>query len=201
MSTISADLLRAISRLRKATQAELHGNAYYLAANQIANLSELMGAGDASADPPSNSGAGGFVAALASLRAQVEKQLSGNVFYLASWRLDELAFLAAAPPGPPRSFDDIAAAAKSRVETVRASLGLSAPATAAGTLSDELLETRSSEPCAMAELAAGGGAIPAGTSRERQAKPSVAKDHAAPRPRAQKSLFGLWLDMLFGRKN
>src|SRR5258706_5249354 len=165
----------------------------------------------------------------------------------------------------PRTFDDLAAASKSRVDAVAASLAIEprqstapTPAAAPETLADGELERRSSEPCSMAELAppimepvasssfpphgaphhesvsAAGdmgssaieierslqdGANPANSSAKASSEPSLqaaapAHDSAAAateqkvepekaaeaKPKEEKTLFALWLDMMFGRK-
>jgi hypothetical protein len=276
MTEAPADLLRAVYGLKRAAEAELQGNGYYLVANEVAELIEALG-GDAGPAPPLDGAAHGFASALADVRKAGESYLSGNSYYMASQRLDALSsFLppsskGAQPAAKPQSaetkvpFGELAAASAARVQEVAASLGLApnvhhiapAHAEAPETLFDGELERRSSEPCAMAELAlpilepvasaavsaetialaalaqskadlgsppASSGAVSAqGTVPEAPAqahsRPEVqasAADHdreassagkkievragAANKPQEPKTLFKLWLDLLFGRK-
>jgi hypothetical protein len=288
----SGNFFRALEELRKAAEAELTGNAYYLAANQIADLFETIDPERGSAHSPSNHQTAGFESALAEVRQLTGKELEGNLFYRVSNKLDALSSLcssvsegvnphrlAGTEPPPPsvrisgagaamprRTFEDLAAAAKSRVDDVATSLGIPIRRSAApfhmpsrDTLANGELERRSSEPCALAELAPpslgpvapaavpaetdplrgsseaahsvgsqapkiervfGDGANPASPPLEIRAKPAVqaaatADDTAAPptrqkvegekaagpRRKGQKTLFSLWLDMMFGRKD
>lgn len=202
MSEISADLLQAMGRLRKAAQTELTDNAYYLAANRIADLMEMLGAGDVNADVATNGHAASFDDALADLRIEAEKQLSGNIFYMMSNRLEDLVTLGSAVEIAPRRFDDLAEAARKRVDAVRASLGLPAQGRTQAPVplkaDRDILERRSSEPCAMAELDPD-GAIPARPGAKSQAKSSVREERKESRKR--KSLLGQWFDVIFGRKS
>jgi hypothetical protein len=175
MTEAPADLLQAVYGLKRAAEAEFQGNGYYLVANEIAGLIEVLG-GDVTPVPPINGAVHGFASALGDVRKAAESSLSGNSYYLASHRLDVLSsFL---PPSSkeaqlaskPQSaevvrrkvpFGELAAASAARVEEVAASLGLApdarhvppAHAEASETPSNGELERRSSEPCSMAELA------------------------------------------------
>jgi hypothetical protein len=282
--TESAGLLQAVYGLRTAAEAEFQGNSYYLIANHLAELIEAVG--EESGSPFTGKGAGGFALALEDVRKSAVASLSGNRYYLVAQRLDSLAsFLSpsqkesAGRPEPhfaanrpmaeaqvaKPGFADLAASSKARVEVVATSLGVfvaahhAAPthAEAPETLADGELERRSSEPCAMAELAAihvepvAAAAISAETvaepviadsasglgSSSPQSKPSLAQGPFPPtsaknagepavqasapahdrtasaanqkvevhskvetKPRQQKTLFNLWLDLVFGRK-
>jgi hypothetical protein len=269
MGQASRELIQALDGLRKAAQTAFAGNDYYLVSSQINELLELIGWNGGNAGIPANDTVVGFDAALANVRKIAEHELSGNPYYLVSQKLNMLAVLSpgrATAKEAGRTFDDLAAAAKSRVDEVAESLNIDsgrskAPGRAAfpETLADGGLERRSSEPCAMAELApplmepvasaaisaktapargdaeaAHGlgspasevergfahGAIPASPAKETDAKaalhpPASAHDspsaaagqavaggmQAGSKPKGKKTLFGLWLDVLFGRKD
>ncbi len=115
--------------------------------------------------------------------------------------IDELSSLLSGPPAegqplpgkPMKSFDELAAASTARLDRVAADLGIRSKP-----ISDEILERRSSEPCAMAELAPPLGADVKAGSRE-QASPSSVK---APMQKASsRSLFGWLLHRLFGGRS
>jgi hypothetical protein len=152
-----------VNGLRKAAEAELTGNSYYQVANRIAHLIEIVGPAEESATP-SEDVAYDFAAMLTEVRKGVQEHLSGNRYYLAVNKLEELAsFATPAAQAPARrgpSFDDLAVASKARVEGAAASLGIVIArqaavlhAQSAETLANGELERRSSEPCLMAELA------------------------------------------------
>lgn len=199
MTRASEDLWNALIGLQRAADRELGGENHRVATQHIADLLRLTGLqGEDEGSVPSDASLG-FAAALAEVRSLAERDLSGNTFYIASKKLDELASLTAgyavspaaevhepvlepAAPLPEEpaepvfeahpaeaaapavlqgwSFDELAAAAKDRVEEVAASLGIESvhahhaplvhhpePAPAAVEL-----EKRSSEPCSMPEV-------------------------------------------------
>jgi hypothetical protein len=256
MTDAGGELYRAVNSLRKAAEAALTGNNYYQAANRIADLIELIGpAGESTA--PTEEAARGFPAALARARTGVESHLSGNRYYMAINKLDELgSFLPISPPPAQRrpSFDELAAASKARTGEAAASLGIitartaSSPEQFAGALAGGELERRSSEPCLMAELAPpalepvaaaaifteaaapahrweaaqnlGSPAVSDASLEEDAVRLDVpaaeaARDAPPPastqtiqvkkpdeiKPREPKTLFKLWLDLTFGRKD
>ncbi len=180
MTGTSQSLLRAVFGLRRATEAELSGNSYYRVANRIDDLIESIGWSNGAVSAPG--AATGFAALFADVRKEVAANLSGNRYYIVAQKLDELASIvtparqdaqpvktqpagqvavaAGVPVGPVYSFNELAAASKARVDEVASAFGLfvahrSAPAhhETEETLADGDLERRSSEPCAMAELA------------------------------------------------
>jgi hypothetical protein len=162
MMGVSGELYRAVTGLRKAAEAGLIGNSYYQTANRIADLIELIGPA-AEGAVPNEDAAHDFASALAGARKAVESHLSGNRYYMAINKLEELACLSPAPPSPAQrapSFDELAAASKARAAAAAASLGVvtareAVPlhAQSPETLADGELERRSSEPCLMTELA------------------------------------------------
>jgi hypothetical protein len=161
MMDAGGELYWAVNGLRKGAEAGLTGNSYYQAANRIADLMELIGTARESAASSKEAGPG-FPLALADARKSLALHLSGNRFYMAINKLEELgSFLPAAQPPAQRrqSFDELAAASKARTQEAAASLGIvtartaSLPGQFAETLADGELERRSSEPCLMAELA------------------------------------------------
>jgi hypothetical protein len=91
------NLFQALRALHSAAEAELKGNAYYLAANRITGVIESTGWDKAV--PPGGAGAGlGFAAAVHEARKQAVACLTGNRYYLTAHGLDALAvFLAPAP--------------------------------------------------------------------------------------------------------
>jgi hypothetical protein len=163
MMGVSGELYRAVLGLRQAAEAGLPGNSYYQAANRITHLIEIVGQAEENAAPSEDS-AYDFATMLAEVRKGVQSHLSGNRYYLAINKLEELAFFAMPAAQTPAqrgsSFEELAAASKARVEAIAVSLGIvtarQAPplhAQFAETLADGELERRSSEPCLMAELA------------------------------------------------
>jgi len=172
MTGASADLLQAVYGLHRAAEAEFEGNAYYQVANEIAGLIEVTG-WDEGGVPVGKGAAYGFASMLAEVRKAAEASITGNRFYQITNKLDLLASyltssvketaaegaIIAKPAAPEPTFSELAAASKARVEEAAASLGIAvahhaAPSHAeAASAADGGLERRSSEPCAMAELA------------------------------------------------
>jgi hypothetical protein len=230
-----ADFLRALRGLQEAAEARFAGNSYYQVSNEIAGLIELTGL-DTKGVPPSVEASSGFEAMLGEVRKLTEASLSGNNYYMAANRLETLrTFLdvavetgkkdATAVNTQKRTFDDLAAVSRARVEEMAVSLGVpvarnAAPAhpKAAESPSDAELERRSSEPCSMPELApsemkaassgstkesARAGAVGAGvlanatkTATDGKIEPGK---HSAPKQQ-KRGLFKLWLNAMFGRK-
>jgi hypothetical protein len=163
MMAESGELYRAVTGLRKAAEAGLTGNSYYQTANRIADLFEIIGPA-AEGAAPSGDAAYDFAIMLAGVRKSVHSHLSGNRYYMAINKLDEIASIAKPAPEAAAqrrpSFEGLAAASKARAEAAAASLGVvpareAVPlhAQSAETIADGELERRSSEPCLMAELA------------------------------------------------
>ena len=87
-------LLDAVCGLQRAAEAEFHGNNYYRVANQIADLTGILGANGAPI-PGRTVATGNFESRLRDVRKAAEAALSGNQYYLAARRLEALAsFLA-----------------------------------------------------------------------------------------------------------
>lgn len=130
-----------LAEVRKIARATLFGNQYYMVANKLDVLaSYLTPSANETAKPASEMRAAPAPVHEAPAAAPVNEPLS-------------------APASAKPTFADLAAASKARVEEVAASLGI-APAHHAEpqhheteTLAVGELERRSSEPCAMAELA------------------------------------------------
>jgi hypothetical protein len=192
MMGVPGELYRAVNGLRKAAEARLTGNHYYQTANRIADLIELIGPAEQSGRPGEDK-AYDFATMLAEVRRSVQSHLSGNSYYIAVNKLDELASFAEraaeAPAQRRPSFEELAAASKARVEAASASLGVAIArqavplhAQSGGTLAEGELERRSSEPCLMAELAP--------PALEPVAPAPIFTEAAAPAPRgdAAKSL-------------
>ncbi len=176
MTQASSELFQAVDSLCHAVEAEFTGNGYYLAASQVTELRELLGPGNTNLSHI-NGVHLNFAMSLDAVRKRVDAELLDNRFYLVAHKLDVLAFLGTcfskneevshpaivkvvAEGSNMRSFEDLAAAAKARVEASALAAGIpgplpSAPSAAAQpeVLADGELERRSSEPCAMAELA------------------------------------------------
>ncbi len=164
MTRASETLFQAVDGLYQAAEAEFTGNGYYLVASQLTELREILGP-----DSGSLSHANGvrlnFLSSLEAVRRQADAELLGNRHYLVAHKLDVLALLGSrfsksedavasktvASEKGPRTFDVLAAAAKARVEA--SASALSVTAAQPEVLADGELERRSSEPCAMAELA------------------------------------------------
>src|SRR5215813_8955176 len=108
---VSGELYRAAAGLRKAAETEFIGNAFYQAANQIALLIEIMRPA-AESDAPIGDPAHDFATMLAEVRKGVQSELSGNSYYLAVNKLEELASfvnpVAKIPKSP--TFAELAAA-------------------------------------------------------------------------------------------
>lgn len=183
MRRASGELFQAVEGLRRAVEAEFTDNSYYLLSQQVAEVYELLG-WDIDNARIFNGAHPRFTLALNDVRRRVEEELFDNRFYLVAHKLDVLSFLsgqlgvgsgagaatsdsirhASSPPtGAPmdgrRSFDDLAAASKARVEEVAAALGVPLssadahkPAVRHEILADGELERRSSEPCFLGEL-------------------------------------------------
>ena len=175
-------VFEALTGVRRAIYAGLHGNAFYLALQQITELSEIIGR----EDRRSYSNANGqqeprLQHSLEVLRKAMEAEIFDNRFYIATHKLDVLSFLSSrialktemtensGAPNPhgamamrpatsaaaERSFDELASASAARVRTSAASLGIlprqgagasviAPPASQAETLADGELERRSS---------------------------------------------------------
>src|SRR5262249_3139401 len=89
MMGVPGELYRAVNGLRKAAEAELPGNSYYQVANRIAHLIEIVGPAEESATP-SEDVVYDFAAMLTEVRKGVQEHLSGNRYYLAVNKLEEL---------------------------------------------------------------------------------------------------------------
>ncbi len=182
MPGASENLLGAVYGLRKAAEAGFKGNAYYQVTNRIDGLIEQLGWGDGGI-PVGKGAAYGFASMLAEVRKIAEASTSGNQYRTIAREIEHIASLVApsataAPKAGATSekdaaaidanasqaarptFNSLAAASKARVGEAAASLGIAAahhPETphrqAEPILADGELERRSSEPCAMAELA------------------------------------------------
>jgi hypothetical protein len=173
----------ALGSLRRAIESSFRGNAFYMAEQNARELAELM-----EASPQESAVLGtrkSVPAAVADMRASLEKTLTGNRYYMASNVLDRIGFLAtdiakpaavraAAKTSPlngakRRSFDDLAAESRARLQEVAQSLGVNTAARAAAdeaaaekpashrppverpdSLTDGELERRSSKPAASA---------------------------------------------------
>ncbi len=94
----SSSLASAISDLRREAEAGLRDNVYYLTAQKLNELSEIIN-GRNGAEPPAADGASqrliGFGPALEALRAKLDTELKDNRYYLASHKLDVIALIAA----------------------------------------------------------------------------------------------------------
>jgi hypothetical protein len=183
MTRASSELFQAVDGLRQAVEAEFTGNGYYLAASQITELRELLGedAGPvASANGNRSSFARSLDAVRKRADAElldnryylVAHKLDVLAFletrYAKSGEGDNItaplpaapAVSAAVAQNGTRTFDALASLAKARVDQSARVLGASGhqpsapnPAAQPEVIADGELERRSSEPCAMAELA------------------------------------------------
>jgi hypothetical protein len=158
MTQASAELSLALGRLHREIEHALSGNAYYQAAQHLRELGEAAGVAISVSQDEAHAGLG---AALGGLRATVEASLSGNAYYIAAGKLDAIAAIAQqagvslastaeviASPGEPmaetgdaqaaRTFDDIAAASKARLDEVSAALGTVSHAAASLNAPEEL---------------------------------------------------------------
>ncbi len=171
------DLMQAVLGLRRAAEDRFPGSAYHEVGKEIDGLIETLGGNEGSV-PPGKDAAYGFATMLDEVRRLAETHTTGNQYYAIVVKLDRLTsyLTAAAPAKAPEAapasvpvhtpsaaeptFADLAAASKARVEEVAASLGIAAAHHAAPqhrqaetAPEPEVLEKRSSEPCAMPELA------------------------------------------------
>ncbi len=86
-----SNLTHAILVLRRAVEAELKGNSYYLVAQHVMELGELV--------PNGKNGvarhvdAFSFATALDHVRKHAERDLTGNVYYMFAHKLDVLSFV------------------------------------------------------------------------------------------------------------
>ena len=129
--------MQALYGLRKAAEAQFTGNAYYQVANEINGLIELLGSGDGRV-PAGQDAAYGFATMLDEVRKLAEAGTSRNQYFAIVCKLDLLA-----------SYMTPAAPASEKPAAAVAPADHAAEAAPAA----EVLETRSSEPCSMAELA------------------------------------------------
>ena len=137
--TPPAGLLEAVYGLRRAAEAQFTGNAYYQVANEITDLTELLGLHSGSV-PVGQGASYGFATMLAEIRKASEACTSTGRRAAIAHKLDVLASHLA--PATPASEKLAAAVAPAPAH----------PA-APSHREAEVLETRSSEPCSMAELA------------------------------------------------
>lgn len=154
MTSGSNGLFSALAHLNREAEAMLDGNNYYLAAQKLLELKEVlglpMGVAGAAADKPLI----GVQPAIQALRVKFGEELTDNRYYLAAHKLDIIAYIAeraeavkpakgvpekAAAPQPvtAKSFDDLAQEAQARVASVMTAADAVTPAP----------EPRSSEPC------------------------------------------------------
>ncbi len=92
MMQASGTLSQAVSNLRQEIETTFSGNAYYMAAAYARELADIVGAG---AHGSRGATGQGFSAALEAVKDLARAELSENSFYLASHKLDVLAFIAA----------------------------------------------------------------------------------------------------------
>ena len=137
--TPPAGLLEAVYGLRRAAEAQFIGNTYYQVANEITDLTELLGLHSGSV-PVGQGASYGFATMLAEIRKASEACTSTGRRAAIAHKLDVLASHLA--PATPASEKPAAAVAPAPAH----------PA-APSHREAEVLETRSSEPCSMAELA------------------------------------------------
>lgn len=107
MPRTSGELFQAVHSLRKAVEAELKGNAYYLATQQVVELNELL-KGEVNG-VLANGSVPRFTDALETVRKRAEAELFDNRFYLFAHKLDVLAFLAAQGKAPPQAVAPVTA--------------------------------------------------------------------------------------------
>ncbi|MGO9174220.1 MAG: hypothetical protein ACLP7P_19955 [Rhodomicrobium sp.] len=208
MTGTSGELLQAVYGLRKAAEAEFSGNEYYRVANEIAGLAELLGWDQATpAGKDAAYGFASMLAevrklagtgvtgnryyiivhkldALQAILTPPAKE-TGKAGAMSEKPVAPVAAAAAAgeAAAPKRDFSELAAASAARVQDVAESLGIAAahhiPPVHAAVEADGELERRSSEPCAMAELApvsvepVASAAIPAETIAAPSSKEAV----------------------------
>ncbi|MGO9475789.1 MAG: hypothetical protein ACLPWS_20645 [Rhodomicrobium sp.] len=182
MTETSGDLLQAVYGLRKAAEAEFSGNEYYRVANEIAGLAELAGwdkgepAGKGAAygfasmlaevrklaatSVPANrySLVAHKLDVLQAILTPPAKE-TGKAGAMSEKREAAIAANAAAgtSAAPKPGFSELAALSAARVQEMAESLGIAPahriPHAAAEAPAGLGMERRSSEPCAMAELA------------------------------------------------
>ncbi len=113
-------LAAAVSNIRREAQAELGGDTYYMVAQKLTELREIIlnGCGD---DVYRNEDFRprlvGLSPALSSLRTKIETELRDNRYYLATHKLDVLAFivkLGGAASRPAEPLLNLAAAPQTR---------------------------------------------------------------------------------------
>ncbi len=136
-----------LEEVRKQAKATISGNLYYLIQSKLDVLSSYLK--PAAQEAPTLTETSAKPAAAVSAQAQQPAEPAAPAAAPA-------VSAAEAPAAPQPSFADLSAASKARVDDVAASLGIAtahhvAPAQAEAV--PEVLEARSSEPCAMAELA------------------------------------------------
>ncbi|MGO9483433.1 MAG: hypothetical protein ACLPX9_02450 [Rhodomicrobium sp.] len=197
------DLMQAVLGLRRAAEDRFPGSAYHEVGKEIDGLIETLGGNEGSV-PPGKDATYGFATMLDEVRRLAGARTSGNQYYSIVVKLDRLssyvtwpatatetaaapaAAHVAAPVHTPSAakptFADLAADSKARVEEVAASLGIAAAHHAAPVQQEaetvpepEVLEKRSSEPCAMPELAP---VAPAAAVTAELAAASMPADHA-----------------------
>ncbi len=140
-----------LADVRKTAETGTSGNQYYMIGHELDLLASFLA--PAAIGTP-KSGAIGEKAAVAPA-ASAPASAPASVPVSAPASASAYTFTAAKP-----TFNDLAAASKARIEDVAASLGIAAAHASAAShreaeqiLADGELERRSSEPCAMAELA------------------------------------------------
>jgi hypothetical protein len=92
MSRASGEFFQAVDGLRQAVEKEFRGNDYYLLANQVIELREILHAKHG-AGPQANGAHANFVSTLDAVRRCAEAELFDNRFYLVAHKLDVLTFL------------------------------------------------------------------------------------------------------------
>jgi hypothetical protein len=92
MSRASGEFFQAVDGLRHAVEREFRGNSYYLLANQVIELREILQHKDG-VGSQLNGAHANFVSTLDAVRKCAEAELFDNRFYLVAHKLDVLTFL------------------------------------------------------------------------------------------------------------
>jgi hypothetical protein len=91
MSRASGEFFQAVDGLRQAVEREFIGNDYYLVANQVTELGEILC--DKTAAPQADGMQVNFALALDAVRKRTETELFDNRSYIVAHKLDVLSFL------------------------------------------------------------------------------------------------------------